>query len=36
MRLRFWLAVLDIAHALDWQPAILWAIGRCANATEWE
>jgi len=35
-RLRFWLALLDVAHALRApRPVYLWILGRASNATDW-
>lgn len=38
IRLRFWLAMLDLAHYhLRASRAVyLWAVGRASNATDWE
>lgn len=35
-RLRFWLAMLDLAHALHApRPVYLWLVGRASDATDW-
>lgn len=36
-RLRFWLAMLDVAHAFRApRPVYLWTVGRASDAIEWE
>lgn len=36
-RLRFWLAMLDVAHYLRAPRSVyLWIVGRASDATEWE
>lgn len=45
-RLRFWLAMLDVAHAVRSRtgrigrrvvrPVYLWIVGRASDATDWE
>jgi hypothetical protein len=35
-RIRFWLAMLDVAHALRAPlPVYLWIVARASNATDW-
>ena len=35
-RLRFWLAMLDLAHALRLPRSVyLWIVGRASDATDW-
>lgn len=34
--LRFWLAMLDVAHAVRATRAVyLWIVGRASDATDW-
>lgn len=36
MRLRFWLAMLDLAHHVGApRPVYLWFLVRASNATDW-
>lgn len=36
LRLRFWLAMLDLAHACRAPlPIYLWIVGRASDATSW-
>ena len=36
IRLRFWLSMMDLCHALGWRDAYLLAIDRASDCVDWE